>query len=379
MPSNKKLKSEQSFKTGQHRKTHRPKPDWELGPLGKSLFDSLPVGIVTFDRDLKITNANALAATLIQLYEQIDESLAGGTSKELGRNWTEQFKSAISTGQMRRFDSVSYAANGRTKLLHIICTPLKKPRAKRALGGALIIEDITEKTNADKRLANAERLAAIGRLATKVAHELNNPMDGILRYINLAIRIIEQENLEKPHEYLTHCRQGLIRMVQIVSELLEFARGTYPSFEQVRIEQIIEDAVKTMGSDAQSSEVRILTNYASTLPKVRSGNLFQVFCNLIKNALDAMPNGGQLSISAHLTTETVVVKFQDTGEGFVPKNAELIFEPFFTTKDKSKGTGLGLAISKDIVERYNGRITAENAPGGGSIFTVYLPVTSENL
>jgi len=379
MPDNRKLQSEQSIKTGQGPKTHRPKGDLEFGPLGKSLFDSLPVGIVVFDRDLKITNANTLAAALIELDDQIDKSLASGTDKELGRDWTEQFTSVISKGEMRRFDRVSYAGKGQTKLLHIICTPVKKPGAKRALGGALIIEDITEKTNADKRLANAERLATIGKLATKVAHELNNPMDGILRYINLAIRIIEQENLQKPQEYLTHCRQGLIRMVQIVSELLEFARGTYASFEQVRIEQIVKDAVKTMGSDAQSSDVRILTNYPSPLPKVRSGNLFQVFCNLIKNALDAMPNGGELSISAHLVAETIVVKFQDTGEGFVPENAELIFEPFFTTKEKSKGTGLGLAISKDIVDRYNGRITAENAPGGGSIFTVYLPVTSENL
>jgi PAS domain S-box-containing protein len=351
----------------------------EFGPLGKSLFDSLPVGIVTFDRDLKITNSNTRAAALLVLDEQIDKSLATGTGKELGRDWTEQFRSVISTGEMRRFETVSYARKGHTKLLRIICTPVKKPGARKALGGALIIEDITERTNADKRLADAERLATIGKLATKVAHELNNPMDGILRYINLTIRIIEQENLQKPQEYLTHCRQGLIRMVQIVSDLLEFARGTYASFEQVSIEQIIEDAVKTMGSHAQSSEVRILTNCASPLPKVKSGSLFQVFCNLIKNALDAMPNAGELSISAHLAAQTIVVKFQDTGEGFVPENAELIFEPFFTTKEKSKGTGLGLAISKDIVERYNGRITAENTPAGGSIFTVYLPVTSENL
>jgi PAS domain S-box-containing protein len=379
MPGNKKLKSERPIKTGQARKTHRPKDGLNLGPLAKSLFDSLPVGIVTFDPDLKITNANALAATLIHLDERIDKAMESGTDKELGRNWTEQFSLVISKPRVRRFDSVTYAAKGRTKMLRIICTPLRKPRAKNALAGALIIEDITEKTNADKRLANAERLATVGSLATKVAHELNNPMDGILRYINLAIRIIEQENLQKPQQYLAHCRQGLIRMVQIVSELLEFARGTYASFEQVKIEQIIEDAVKTMGSDAQSSGVRILTKCAGTLPKVRTGSLFQVFCNLIKNALDAMPNGGELKISAHLAAQTIVVKFQDTGEGFVPEDAELIFEPFFTTKEKSKGTGLGLAISKDIVARYNGRITAENAPAGGSIFTVYLPATRENL
>ena len=200
-------------------------------------------------------------------------------------------------------------------------------------------------------------------------------MDGILRYINLAMRIVEQENLEKPKEYLNQCRQGLIRMVQIVSELLEFSRNTYASFEQVNIERIVEDAIKTMDSKAEALNVRILQSYASDIPQIRSGNLFQVFCNLTKNALEAMLNGGELRISTRLEADsTAVVEFRDTGMGFAPENTEAIFEPFFTTKDKSQGTGLGLAICKDIIERYHGRITAENTPEGGSIFTVYLPV-----
>jgi signal transduction histidine kinase len=103
-----------------------------------------------------------------------------------------------------------------------------------------------------------------------------------------------------------------------------------------------------------------------------------VFCNLTKNALEAMPYGGELNISTRMTPDdTAVIEFRDTGTGFAPENAEAIFEPFFTTKDKGKGTGLGLAICRDIIERHHGRITAENAPGGGSIFTVYLPATGE--
>jgi signal transduction histidine kinase len=243
-----------------------------------------------------------------------------------------------------------------------------------------------EKADIQRQLADTERLATLGKLTSKVAHELNNPMDGILRYINLTMRIVElvgakhpavarQENLEKAKEYLTQCRQGLMRMVQIVSELLEFSRSTHTLFEHTKIEQILEDAIKTMNTRAETSNVRILSSYAPGIPEVRSGNLFQVFCNLIKNALDAMPDGGQLTISTRLAADnTVVVEFRDTGAGFAPENAKVIFEPFFTTKDKGKGTGLGLAICKDIIERYNGRITAENAPGGGSIFTVYLPV-----
>jgi two-component system NtrC family sensor kinase len=233
----------------------------------------------------------------------------------------------------------------------------------------------SEKADIQKPSADTERLATLGKLTSKVAHELNNPMDGILRYINLTMRIVEEEKLEKAKEYLTQCRRGLMRMVQIVSELLEFSRNTYAPFELVKIEHIIEDAIKTMATKAETSNVIISSSYAAGIPEIVSGNLFQVFCNLIKNALDAMPDGGLLHISTRLAADnTAAVEFRDTGIGFAPENAKVIFEPFFTTKDKGKGTGLGLAICKDIIERYNGRITAENAPGGGSIFTVYLPV-----
>jgi signal transduction histidine kinase len=262
--------------------------------------------------------------------------------------------------------------DGKTKLLRIICAPLKKEETHRD-GGIIIIEDITATVNIQRQLANAERLATVGKLTCKVAHELNNPIDGILRYINLAMRIVEQENLDKPKEYLSQCRQGLMRMVHIVSDLLEFTRSTYTPLEYTKIEQIIEDALKTMAKDAESLNIRILRNYASGMPRIKSGNLFQVFCNLTKNALDAMPQGGQLKISTRLTEDSAIaVVFHDTGTGLPPENTDVIFEPFFTTKDR--GTGLGLAICKDIIESYGGRITAEIAPDKGSIFTVYLPV-----
>jgi signal transduction histidine kinase len=227
-----------------------------------------------------------------------------------------------------------------------------------------------------RKLAHAEKLAAIGRHASKVAHELNNPLDGILRYVNLAIRTIEQKDLSKSREYLDQCRLGLMRMVRIISELLEFSRSTYTPMEHVKIEQIIEDALKTMESKAKAQNVHILRNYARSIPKVRSGNLFQIFCNLAGNALDAMQEGGELKISTRQAADrAIIIEFHDTGSGLPPNNTEAIFEPFFTTKDKGRGTGLGLAICRDIVESYQGRITAENSPDGGSIFTVYLPAT----
>lgn len=351
----------------------------KLGLLGKSIIQSLSIGVVAFDRDLKVIETNSQAAELIELSDYIDKSLEKGTNNAGTRrlDWTRQLKSVLSKGKTRSFDSVGYTTNGKTKLLRILCTPLKKAKTQKSLGGSILIEDITEKVNLQKQLADAERLATIGKLASKVAHELNSPMDGILRYINLTARIVTQKNLEKPKEYLARCRQGLMRMVHIVSDLLEFSRGTGTPLEYAKIEQIIEDAINTMNTKAEASNIDILRNYTSGIPQIRSGNLFQVFCNIIKNAFEAMPDGGQLHISTYLTAENIIAaEFRDTGSGFAPEIAEAMFEPFFTTKDK--GTGLGLAICRDIIEKYHGRITAEKAAQGGSIFTVYVPLANSS-
>ena len=374
MSEHRKRKPKKTVEKGAQPKEDTTNNNSRFGLLGKSITLSLPIGVVAFDKNLKIIEANPQAAKLIRISNYIDESLAKGTDDKVWEGWTQQLKEAISKKKIRSFNDVSYTLNRKTKLLRIVCTALKETKTARNLGGIVIIEDVTEKANIQRQLANTEKLATIGKLTSKVAHELNNPMDGILRYINLALRVIEQKNLEKPREYLIQCRQGLMRMVQIVSELLEFSRSTYTPLEHTPLEQIIEDAIKTMDSKAEALNIRILRNYTAHMPKVRSGNLFQVFCNLTKNALDAMPDGGELRISTRpVADNTIMVEFHDTGTGLPLENAEDIFEPFFTTKDKGKGIGLGLAICRDIIEHYNGRITAKNAPDGGSIFTVYLP------
>jgi signal transduction histidine kinase len=348
-----------------------------LGLLGRSIVQLLPMGVVVFDSDLRVVESNSTAANLIELGDYIDKSLAKGTDnpEKAGLEWSEKLKSALAAGQMRRFEGVNYVYNGGSRLLRIIFTPIIEPKAQKALAGSILIEDTTEKADIQMKLAKAERLAAIGRHASKIAHELNSPLDGVLRYINLAARIVEQADLTKPKEYLDRSRQALLRMVQILSELLEFSRGNHAQLEYSNIEQIIEDALRTADAKTEKLNIQIFRYYTHDIPKIRNGSLFQVFCNIIKNAYDAMPEGGQLHISTRLEPDnTIVAEFRDTGKGFAPENKEAMFEPFFTTKEK--GTGLGLAICKDIVERYHGQITAENSQQGGSIFTVYLPLAS---
>lgn len=223
-----------------------------------------------------------------------------------------------------------------------------------------------------------ERLASIGKRTARVAHELNNTLDGAMRYVNLTMRIIEQEDLDKPKEYLIHCQKALTQMSRIVRDLLEFSRGGHISAEYVPLEILIEDVIKSLEHRAVNSNVKISRNYMLGSPFTVNVNLFHVFCNLARNALDAMPDGGELVISTQQAKDkTIEVEFRDTGTGLPVSDPEAIFEPFFTTKDRDKGTGLGLAICRDIIESQGGHITAENAPEGGSIFTVYLPSKSQ--
>ncbi len=344
-----------------------------IGSVGKVVMDVLPTGVIVFDEDLQTVYANARARTLVDLDDLTNASSSSQTEPALAQGLEEKIKRVISSGKPYAQGDTRYCFKGKPELLRFAAWPVVAPPDLNTIGCVLTIEDTSDIANMQKQLADADRLAALGSLASRVAHELNNPLDGILRYVNLAMRIVEQQGLEKPCEYLTQCRQGLMRMVQIVSELLEFSRRTYASMETAGVEKIAEEALRAMESRAEAKAVTIKRNYGQVSVEVRSGNLFQVFCNIVKNALDAMPDGGELNVSTSVIGEMVAVRFRDTGSGFSPSNAEAIFEPFFTTKDKGDGTGLGLAICRDIIERQNGRITAENAPDRGSVFTVWLP------
>ena len=348
-----------------------------LANLAELIIESICPGVVAFDSHLKVIRANSRASELIEVDEFIDHSLSKGTDQKVWNNWTTLLKSAISADKKAEFKAVRYNYNGRKRLLHIACTSLKDSRTQTLLGGAIVIDDVTKTIDTEQQLAQAERLAALGKVAGKVAHELNNPMDGILRYVNLALRVMDKQDFEKAKEYIGHCREGLMRMVHIITELLEFSRNTYTAFEYAPIDKIIKDAVKAMEATATQVEIQIFQDCPKQLPHIKNNNLFQVFCNLIKNAVDAMEGEGKLNITTKLIKDNVAIEFRDTGPGFPSEKADLIFEPFFTTKNRSKGTGLGLAICKDIVEKYNGKITAENSVSGGGIFTVYLPLINE--
>jgi two-component system NtrC family sensor kinase len=345
-----------------------------LHSIAPSLLGSLPMGIVAFSSDLKVIHANDQAGQLLEIGEYMHRSLACGTEAKVWGDWKSSLVEVLETGHKATFDSVEYVRGDSVVHLKIVLTPLISHSTGKISGGLTIVEDTTRKDSVANELSHAERLAAIGKVAGKVAHELNNPMDGILRYINLSIRAIENQQFDKPVGYLNECRSGLMRMVQIIGELLEFSRGRYLAMEYSPIEDIVSEAVRAMESKCPGVTVEVFCEDLKIDTEFRGDNIFQVFCNLIKNAADAMDGIGSLKIKLSATGEEVAVEFKDDGTGISPDHADSIFEPFFTTKENGRGTGLGLAICKDIIEKYEGRIQAGNNPDGGSVFTVYLPL-----
>ena len=351
------------------------KPDVALiGDLTAVVLRQLPFQWALFDRDLHVVQqrVGSDASSRISVGGGLEDFFSAAQLDVAAIDWHRRLRVMLETGGAVHIDRVgSTRPEKEPRVYNLSCSAINDDEGT-TIGGVLMVEDTTDRTVLEKRLAFYERLAVVGKLAARIAHELNNPLDGILRFVNLALRVKGDD--DPARRYLEQARKGLLRMVRIIRELLEFSRSTITAFEHTSINGMIEEAVRSMESQAAARGILIERELVDELPNVRSGDLFQVFCNLIKNALDAMPEGGKLAIGTGLSGGHIRVKFADTGVGITPELMEKIFEPFFTTKDTTEGTGLGLAISKDIVEKYSGTIRVESEPGKGSTFEVAIPV-----
>jgi len=240
-------------------------------------------------------------------------------------------------------------------------------------------ERTKELTEMQAHLVQSEKLASLGKLAAGIAHEINNPLGGILIYSHL---LLEDTDNDSPYyENLKKIVKETSRCKLIVRGLLEFARPKEPEMSLVNISEIIERSLAIMERQALFQNITIKKSYASDLPQTvaDSAQLQQVFINIIINAAEAMDGNGALTLESSLNADgsLIEVKFSDTGHGIKKEDKKRLFEPFFSTKEVGKGTGLGLAISYSIIQKHQGTIEVESQPEKGSTFTVKLPVVKE--
>jgi signal transduction histidine kinase len=242
------------------------------------------------------------------------------------------------------------------------------------LRSRLLMEKKLQETHL--QLVSSEKMASLGKLAAGIAHEINNPLGGILIYSSLMMEDLPEEDPKRGD--LARIVQETGRCKEIVKSLLEFARQTEPKKEPTDINRAINDGLFFLVNQALFHNIRIVKNLDPFLPFVRgnSGQLKQVFMNIIVNAAEAMHGNGTLTITTSPSPDrkTVWIEFADTGEGIPEENFSRIFDPFFTTKDVGKGTGLGLATSYGIVQDHGGTINVRSKIGLGTSFIIELPI-----
>jgi len=229
------------------------------------------------------------------------------------------------------------------------------------------------------QLVSSEKMASLGKLAAGIAHEINNPLGGILIYSSLMMEDLPEG--EPKRADLARIVQEASRCKDIVRSLLEFARQTEPKMEPTDINRAVTDGLFFLENQALFHNVKIVKNLDPFLPFVRgnASQLKQVLINIIVNAAEAMHGNGTLTITSSTSPDRkwVTLEFTDTGEGIKEENLRRIFDPFFTTKDVGKGTGLGLSTSYGIVEDHGGRIGVKSEVGEGTTFTIELPTFPE--
>jgi two-component system NtrC family sensor kinase len=296
-----------------------------------------------------------LAATKTAAHGDLDQMVGIRTHDELGE-LSESFNNMISELKHSRD-----AIKGWTQTLE-----------------RRVQERTQELQQVQDQLIRAGKMAALGELAAGVAHEINNPLTGVLTFSSLMLKKVDEshpwkKDLENIVQQTTRCRN-------IVRGLLDFARQRKPDKKEWDINTLIDQTLTLVENQARFQNIKIIRKFRKDIPMllVDADQIQQVFMNIIINAADAMTgDGGMLTVKTDLNNGIAEISFTDTGRGINKEHLSKLFTPFFTTKETGKGTGLGLAISYGIIQSHNGEIDVQSELGKGSTFRIKLPIEKQ--
>jgi signal transduction histidine kinase len=263
-------------------------------------------------------------------------------------------------------------AAGRTLVVNLSVTPLVG-RDDQVTGRLLVFNDITERVNLEDQLVQAEKLSSIGLLAAGIAHEVNTPLAVIASQAQMLMRQMSLDDHRIPTvEKIT---KQSFRASEIVNNLLKFSRVSGSEVAELDLNKVIHETLSLAEPMLRAAKISLNVQLTSSLPAIYGnyGRLQQVFMNLIMNARDAMPRGGELTLATECENSTVHVEVSDNGVGIPAEHLSRIFDPFFTTKSTSRGTGLGLAVTYGIIREYSGKIRVDSAVGSGTSFRLEFP------
>ncbi|OFV89772.1 MAG: hypothetical protein A3H95_15670 [Acidobacteria bacterium RIFCSPLOWO2_02_FULL_64_15] len=353
----------------------------------ENTFDSIAHLVAVSDRRGRIVHVNkAFAARLGRAREQLlDQPLADCIGPELAAWLGELSASVRPVGPSEPTTREILDPTLRGPFMVTVTDLLNNERDR--VGSVIVARDLTLQTQLEaereelrRRLTQSEKLAALGQFIAGIAHELNNPLQGVLGHLEL-LRTTGAFPKPLRRELQTIYREA-DRTAKIVRNLLVFAGSRRLERRAVSLNGVLQKVVALRASACRAADIEVVRHYEEKLPRVSSDSLLlhQVFLNIVINAEHAIASaggGGRIEITTAVrpTKDAVVATVRDTGGGIAPDVLSRLFEPFYTTKEVGQGTGLGLAIAYGIVQEHGGQIVASNHPDGGAVFTVELPVT----
>lgn len=338
----------------------------------EKVFEALQEGVILLDAAGVVTYVNRAACGFFGFERDLIQGrkLAEGLR---GFDWEALAKSG---GAVSRDLEVFYPEN---RYLNFYVTAIDE---HEDLGFVMLIRDITQTRKLTEEKIESERISALTMLAAGVAHELGNPLNSVtihLQLLDRRLRKLNAPDAAKLHEMVGVAQDEIKRLDFIISQFLAAIRPTRPQLKRVHLNELIEEAVKFLTPELKLNKVTSRLDLAPSLPvmPLDANQMKQAFYNLIRNASQAMPEGGRLTITSTATDYEVRLTFADTGKGISNEHMSNLFQPFFTTR--KTGTGLGLLIVRRIIREHGGEIELESREGEGTKVNIYLPLVEKKM
>ncbi len=344
-----------------------------LKDFSENMIESIDAGIVAWNPEQRIESWNSSMERLygIPRVEAEGQRLTAVFPPELVARLPRHSEPYRSLNLYKfRLDN----AAGRSLIVNLSTVPLLG-KEDQVIGRLLIMNDLTDRVELEDQLVQAEKLSSIGMLAAGVAHEVNTPLAVITSQLQMLMKQLPSGD---PHSHVLErvVKQGF-RASEIINNLLKFSRVSGSEHVDLELNKIIQETLALVAPMLRAAKIGVQTDLGSDLPLVHgnAGKLQQVFMNLIMNARDAMPYGGDLKVITSAVDSLVLVEISDNGVGISPEHLRKIFDPFFTTKATNHGTGLGLAVSYGIIREHSGKIYVDSSVGGGASFRLEFPAS----
>jgi PAS domain S-box-containing protein len=347
-----------------------------------AIVDSADDAIISKDLNGVVTSWNEGAQRMFGYTadEMIGESILRLIPEELQYEEDQILRTLRAGDRIDHYETTRRKKNGESLEVSVTISPIKDGNG-HVIGASKIARDISDRKRIERLLIQSEKIAATGRMAATVAHEINNPLESVINLIYLARQNTSEES--KVHKFLLTAEEELERVSHIARQTLGYYRDT-GSATEVYLHDLVQNVLTVYHAKLISASIAVDTRF-NDLQKVSvsKGEMLQVFSNIIANAVDAMPGGGVLTISIRKmlssTGDGIQTVIHDSGTGIRPEHLDRVFEPFFTTKSNT-GTGIGLWVARQLVTRRGGQISiassTEKGDSGTSI-TIFIPLAAQ--